>query len=100
MSCARVVLSKPGSISINRNSTRGRELRDRRRISLLISLLCAVLIYLNCSIEMGRGYSIFFAIVQMQTEMVIVSVSSGSAKFIFSLMNKLDHRAARVHNRL
>lgn len=48
----------------------------------------------------GKRLQYICSIVQMQTEMVIVSWSSGSAEFIFSFMNKLDHRAARVHNRL
>lgn len=52
-SCARVELSKPGSININRNPIRGIEFQDRGKISLLTSLSHAVLICLDGSVQKG-----------------------------------------------
>lgn len=60
MSCARVVLSKPGSININRNPIGGREFQGRGGISLLISLSYAVLICLDGSVQKGSGCSVKF----------------------------------------
>lgn len=60
MSCARVVLSKPGSININRNPIGGREFQGGGGISLLISLSYAVLICLDGSVQKGSGCSVKF----------------------------------------
>lgn len=60
MSCARVALSEPGSININRNPIGGIEFQAAGRLSLLISLSDAVLICLDESVQKGSGCSIKF----------------------------------------
>lgn len=60
MSCARVALSEPGSININRNPIGGIEFQGGGKLSLLISLSDAVLICLDESVQKGSGCSIKF----------------------------------------
>lgn len=60
MSCAKVALSKSGSININRNPIGVIEFQGRAKLSLLISLSDAVLICLDESVQKRSGSCIKF----------------------------------------